>query len=42
MLEAKTEEDVVAALETHDIGLVTLDVQLENDNGFEIAKRLPR
>ncbi len=40
VLEAETEEDVVTALETHDIGLVTLDVQLENDNGFEIAKRL--
>lgn len=42
VLEAETEEDVVTALETHDIGLVTLDVQLENDNGFEIARRLRR
>ena len=42
VLEAETEEDVVTALQTHDIGLVTLDVQLENDNGFEIAKRLRR
>lgn len=40
--EAETEEEVLAALQTHDIGLVTLDVQLENDNGFEIAKRLRR
>ena len=42
VLEAETEEDVVTALQIHDIGLVTLDVQLENDNGFEIAKRLRR
>jgi len=42
VLEAETEEDVVTTLETHDIGLVTLDVQLENDNGFEIARRLRR
>ena len=42
VLEAETEDEVLAALEAHDIGLVTLDVQLENDNGFEIAKRLRR
>lgn len=40
VLEAETEEDVLAALETHDVGLVTLDIQLGKYNGFEIAKRV--
>ena len=42
VLEAETEEDVVKALDTHDVGLVTLDIQLGKDNGFEIAKRVRR
>ena len=42
VLEAETEEAVFAALETHDVGLVTLDIQLGKDNGFEIAKRVRR
>jgi DNA-binding response OmpR family regulator len=40
VLEAETEEAVLAALEAHDIGLVTLDIQLGKDNGFDIAKRV--
>jgi DNA-binding response OmpR family regulator len=42
VLESDTEEEVMAALEIHDVGLVTLDIQLGKDNGFEIAKRVRR
>ena len=38
VLEAETKEQVFDALEAHDIELLLLDIQLENDNGFEIAK----
>ncbi|PXW69340.1 DNA-binding response OmpR family regulator [Loktanella sp. PT4BL] len=38
VLEAETKADVFATLRRHEIKLLLLDVQLENDNGFEIAK----
>jgi DNA-binding response OmpR family regulator len=40
VIEAATESDVMAALDQHDIDLVTLDIYLGQDNGLEIAKRL--
>jgi DNA-binding response OmpR family regulator len=42
VLEAATEEEAMTALETDDVWLVTLDVQLGKDNGFEIARRARR
>jgi len=41
-LEAVNEKDVMAALESHDIGLMTLDIRLGKDNGFDIVRRVRR
>lgn len=38
IVEAATEREVLKALEQHDIGLVTLDIHLGDENGLEIAK----
>ena len=39
-VEAVNEEEVTANLERHDIGLITLDIHLGKENGFEIARRV--
>lgn len=42
VVEADTEVSVLDALRTHDVDLVTLDLQLGNESGLEIAKSVAR